>query len=62
MPIRTADRISEALQSALVAYNSLEPDSTVRAPVAQRLFGVAASPHWLPRLDALARNIRPESE
>ena len=58
MTTRTVDRISEALRSALVAYNALEQNNPVRALVGQRLFGVTAAVVFLPRLDELAKNVR----
>jgi hypothetical protein len=58
MTTRTVDKISEALRSALVAYNALEQNNPVRALVAQRLFGVTAAVVFLPRLDELAKNVR----
>jgi hypothetical protein len=41
------EAIAEALRRALTAYAKLEPQGTTRATIAQRLFGVAATPHFI---------------
>jgi hypothetical protein len=53
------ETISESLRDALLAYAGLEPDSPIRAAVAQRLFGALAVRDLLPQLDEIARHVRP---
>ena len=52
------EAVSEALRRALTAYAKLEAQGTARAAIAQRLFGVAATPTLLPQLDEIARNVK----
>jgi hypothetical protein len=54
------DAIAEALRRALTAYAKLEAHGTARAAIAQRLFGVAATPTLLPQLDEIARHVSPD--
>jgi hypothetical protein len=58
MKKREMEAIAEALRDALTAYGKLEAQGTARAAVAQRLFGVAATPTLLPQLDEIAKNVR----
>jgi hypothetical protein len=59
MKKKDVETIVEALRKALTAYGELEEQSTARAAIAQRLFGVAATPTLLPQLDEIAKNVRP---
>jgi hypothetical protein len=54
------EAIAEALRGALTAYDKLDAQGTARAAIAQRLFGVAATPTLLPQLDEIARHVRPD--
>ena len=54
------EAIAEALRRALTAYAELAPQGTSRPAIAQRLFGVAATPTLLPQLDEIARHVRPD--
>jgi len=54
------EAIAKALRGALMAYGKLETQGTSRAAIAQRLFGVAATPTLLPQLDEIAKHIRPD--
>ena len=60
MKKKELEAIAEALRDALTAYGKLEAQDTTRAAVAQRLFGVAATPTLLPQLDEIARHVRPD--
>ena len=60
MKKREMDAIANALRDALTAYDELETQGTSRAAIAQRLFGVAATPTLLPQLDEIARHVRPD--
>jgi hypothetical protein len=54
------EAIAKALRDALMAYDELETQGTSRAAIAQRLFGVAATPTLLPQLDEIAKHVRPD--
>jgi hypothetical protein len=56
---KDVETIAEALRDALTAYGELEAQGTARAAIAQRLFGVSATPTLLPQLDEIAKNVRP---
>ena len=58
MKKKEMEAIAEALRDALTAYGELEAQGTARAAIAQRLFGVSATPTLLPQLDELARHVR----
>jgi len=51
------EAIAEAVRSALTAYAKFEAQGTSRAAIAQRLFGVAATPTLLPQLDEIANTL-----
>jgi len=53
------ETIARALHAALSKYAALEQQGTVRASIAQTLFGVPASKRLLPLLDELAHSVRP---
>jgi hypothetical protein len=59
MKKREMEAITEALRDALTAYGELEAQGTARVAIAQRLFGVSATPRLLPQLDEIARHVRP---
>jgi hypothetical protein len=59
MKKKAVEAIAEALRESLVAYAGLEAQGTARAAIAQRLFGVAATPTLLPQVDEIAKNVRP---
>jgi hypothetical protein len=60
MKKREMEAIADALRSALTAYGELEAQGTTRVAIAQRLFGVSATPTLLPQLDEIARHVRPD--
>ena len=43
-----------------IEYGELEAQGTARVAIAQRLFGVSATPTLLPQLDEIAKQVRPE--